>query len=68
MSDRESMRSEVGGDSARLMISLMVLLGSEKLIGSVGASESKLESGWGTENISLKMGDTWDSKLFKTRI
>ena len=67
MSDRESMMSEAGGESARLMMSRMVLLGSERLMGSVGASESRLELGWGTENISLKMGDVWDSRLLRTR-
>lgn len=65
MSDRESMRSEVRGESARLKMSPMVLLGSERLMRSVGASG--LESGWGIENISIKTGDAWDSRLLRTR-
>ena len=42
MSDRESMRSEVGGEPTRLMMRLMVLLDSERLIESVGASGLEL--------------------------
>lgn len=48
MSDRESMRSEVGESvcQQRLRMSLMVLLGSERSMGrSVGVSESGLELG-----------------------
>ena len=69
MSDRESMRSEVGGESARLRMSLIVLLDSESLMRSVGAFMSRLELGWGTENISLPVttGDDRDSKLLRTR-
>jgi len=68
MSGRESIRSDLGGESARLRISLKVLLDSDNLIGSVEeASMSRLELGWGTVNISLKTGDAWDSRLLRTR-
>ena len=67
MSDKEPMTSEVWGESARLMMSLMVLPGSERLMRSVEPSENRLELGWGTENISLKTGDACDSKLLRTR-
>lgn len=45
-------------------MSLMVSLGSERLMGSVGV---RLELGWGTENISLKTGDALDRRLLRTR-
>ena len=67
MSDRESIRSEVGGELARVIMSLITLLDSERLMGSLGASESRLESGWGTEIMSLKTVDTWDRILFGKR-
>ena len=67
MSDRESMRREVIGELTRPRMSLIVLLGSVSLMRSVGASVSKLDLGWGTENMSLKTGDAWDSRLLRTR-
>ena len=47
MSDRESMRSELGGELARVIMSLIVLLDSGSLMGSLGLrlSKSRLEFG-----------------------
>ena len=67
MSDRESIRSEVGGELARVIMSLIVLLDSGRLMGSSGLSESRLEFGWGRENISVKTVDAWDRRFLGKR-
>lgn len=69
MSDRESTRSELEGELARVIMSLIVLLDSGSLMGSLGLrlSKSRLEFGWGTENISVKTVDAWDRRFLGKR-